>query len=305
MATFLFFPASLKQRPSSTRKGFTLIELLVVIAIISLLAAILFPVFARARENARRSSCQSNLRQIGLAILQYVQDNDEYTPKPYFHNGPNTWTNPYTWNSASFGEDSGTVNYKWMDAVYPYIKSEQVFVCPSAQRLGVGASSWLVVGVNNYKYRCGATGAGQGSGLYFGSYVINGAYYSHPGNAVDYIHGPLNTPISRIVKPAETILVADGNGGVWFGPADGNTADIIDTSWDPAVFRGPGSVFSINWDNNAQTVVERHLGFTNTLYCDGHVKARKLSEFSPTKDMLWRKFQPIAPIHTNLTVEDD
>lgn len=62
------------------RRGFTLIELLVVIAIIALLAAILFPVFARARENARRASCQSNLKQIGLSVVQYTQDYDETFP---------------------------------------------------------------------------------------------------------------------------------------------------------------------------------------------------------------------------------
>src|SRR5690242_71979 len=62
------------------RTGFTLIELLVVIAIIALLAAILFPVFGRARENARRSSCASNFKQVGLGLLQYIQDNDEYFP---------------------------------------------------------------------------------------------------------------------------------------------------------------------------------------------------------------------------------
>ncbi len=66
-------------------KGFTLIELLVVIAIIALLAAIIFPVFARARENARRSSCQSNLKQIGMGFLMYTQDSDEvYPPTVYF-----------------------------------------------------------------------------------------------------------------------------------------------------------------------------------------------------------------------------
>src|SRR5690349_4775228 len=70
----------ISDRCSALRSGFTLIELLVVIAIIALLAAILFPVFARARENARRASCQSNLKQIGLGIMQYTQDYDDRLP---------------------------------------------------------------------------------------------------------------------------------------------------------------------------------------------------------------------------------
>lgn len=90
------------------RKGFTLIELLVVIAIIAILAAILFPVFARARENARRASCSSNLKQIGLGIMQYTQDYDE--------------TYPVRDNAAS-----GT----WAQTIQPYVKSTQLFKCPS------------------------------------------------------------------------------------------------------------------------------------------------------------------------------
>ena len=89
-------------------KAFTLIELLVVIAIIAILAAILFPVFARARENARRTSCLSNLKQIGLATMQYLQDYDER----YMVVNHNT-------------------GYHWFDPLQPYIKSEQVFRCPS------------------------------------------------------------------------------------------------------------------------------------------------------------------------------
>lgn len=96
--------------------GFTLIELLVVIAIIAILAAILFPVFARARENARRASCQSNLKQIGLAFQQYTQDYDEHLP---LNRRPAT-TGQFT-----------TDYILWADGLQPYVKSLQVFVCPS------------------------------------------------------------------------------------------------------------------------------------------------------------------------------
>jgi len=94
-------------RTSTMKNAFTLIELLVVIAIIAILAAILFPVFARARENARRSSCQSNLKQIGLGIAQYTQDYDELMPQRVGVPG------------------------NWEVMLQPYLKSGQIFRCPS------------------------------------------------------------------------------------------------------------------------------------------------------------------------------
>ncbi len=104
---------------SNARKAFTLIELLVVIAIIAILAAILFPVFGRARENARRSSCQSNLKQIGLGFVQYAQDYDGWTP-----------------GTVVFGQTapgfSTTAGKSWPSAIYPYVKSTQIFSCPSS-----------------------------------------------------------------------------------------------------------------------------------------------------------------------------
>src|SRR6476620_7454406 len=101
-----------------TKSAFTLIELLVVIAIIAILAAILFPVFARARENARRASCQSNLKQVGLGLLQYSQDYDEKLVRCSYGTG--------------FGDGASQFDkWKWMDAVQPYVKSTQVFDCSS------------------------------------------------------------------------------------------------------------------------------------------------------------------------------
>jgi prepilin-type N-terminal cleavage/methylation domain-containing protein/prepilin-type processing-associated H-X9-DG protein len=99
----------------SRKIGFTLIELLVVIAIIAILAAILFPVFARARENARRASCMSNEKQIGIAVMQYLQDYDER----YMHQHENE------------GGSDPIPDYFWYQPLQPYIKSDQVFRCPS------------------------------------------------------------------------------------------------------------------------------------------------------------------------------
>src|SRR5687768_2024943 len=92
------------------KRGFTLIELLVVIAIIAILAAILFPVFARARESARASSCKSNLKQIALAFAQYTTDYDETYPKDNTH---------------------GASLAGWADAIQPYIKNLGIYQCPS------------------------------------------------------------------------------------------------------------------------------------------------------------------------------
>jgi len=104
------------------RKGFTLIELLVVIAIIAILAAILFPVFAKAREKARQSSCLSNTKQLALGVLQYSQDYDERFPAKWWyfiHVPPN---------------QTASSNYlTWAECILPYVKNDQVFQCPSRQ----------------------------------------------------------------------------------------------------------------------------------------------------------------------------
>lgn len=124
-----------------SRRAFTLIELLVVIAIISILAAILFPVFARARENARRSSCMSNMKQIGLGIIMYSQDFDgkllRYTAAP-----SETSASPLT-------------------QVLPYIKNGQIFRCPSANLPNTTAITATTVPANGTHYGLPAIGSGS------------------------------------------------------------------------------------------------------------------------------------------------
>jgi prepilin-type N-terminal cleavage/methylation domain-containing protein len=122
-----------QQSMPSRTKGFTLIELLVVMAIISLLAAMLFPVFARARENARRASCMSNVKQLALGLMMYSQDYDEKFPfVRYPQNGTKTWD----------------------DQIFPYIKSDQVFMCPSAyyKNTRAYAMNVWIAGWTNYPF---------------------------------------------------------------------------------------------------------------------------------------------------------
>jgi len=158
-------------------RAFTLIELLVVIAIIALLAAILFPVFARARENARRSSCGSNLRQIAMGVLQYAQDYDERMP-PFF--GVNEYVDS-TGNtleaSLSFGG--------FRPLVEPYMKSSQVFACPS--------DSGSALTPTPYYNR---------SDWNFSSYGFNG-FISTPGQGVAGKVLAAIDPVSRVVLVAE------------------------------------------------------------------------------------------------------
>lgn len=149
--------------PTRFRSGFTLIELLVVIAIIAILAGILFPVFSRARENARRTSCISNLKQMGLGIAMYRSDYDGINPRhricpdvpgdpvckganPTSPTGPNeVWWAPYD-NYSLTDATTLTANYH-EGFLMPYVKSTQIFKCPSAPQWQVGyAMSYISAG---------------------------------------------------------------------------------------------------------------------------------------------------------------
>ena len=228
-------------------KGFTLIELLVVIAIISILAAILFPVFARARENARRASCMSNMKQIGLGIMQYTQDNDEcYPPNwsgiPVAYNqdsaDPNAIdTDPSTPAgqfvvTANWGGSSG--HYRtWMDFINPYVKSVQVFECPSH------AGS---VTTPSYGYS-----DALGGFVYF-----HCLFDSTQPNSMAANWKPLS--LSAVTRPSEIIMITESD-------------------WTYSYSTSPGAIRSHAADMTNDQVTP-HLGGGNAVYADGHVKWR-------------------------------
>ena len=215
------FPHSTMKRFNYKNSAFTLIELLVVIAIIAILAAILFPVFARARENARRSSCQSNEKQISLGVLQYTQDYDERLP--YAIN-----------NGFALGQN----NRYWWHVVQPYVKSFQIFKCPSnADSRIVGATDpFTSVAVD-----------AQAFSAYCANYGIivtdNGNASANPSMA-----------LASIVSPAERI---------YFGDATG--VNIAASPWTVGTPNTPPG----NWDRVATTL---HLEGANYAFADGHVK---------------------------------
>jgi prepilin-type N-terminal cleavage/methylation domain-containing protein/prepilin-type processing-associated H-X9-DG protein len=163
--------------PDNVQFGFTLIELLVVIAIIAVLAAILFPVFAKAREKARQSGCSNNLKQIGLALSQYVQDYDEVVMKER--------ANGVTWRAV----------------LMPYVKAGDVFICPDAPVREIDSNSTRTAA-------CPAGCWGDGSPI---SYFANAI--PQTGTGAGYgAFTQNNTPVqlSQFQSTADTIAIVEG-----------------------------------------------------------------------------------------------
>lgn len=163
-------------KPISRNFAFTLIELLIVISIIALLAAILFPVFSRARENARRSTCQSNEKQLSLALIQYTQDYDERLP---------AWT---------------VVNFTgyWHELIQPYVNNYQIVRCPSA----IAAKGQALTNGNGNQPTYGMTG--------LGSSPTRNVMYAYNGMHLSYIKEPARTFL--LVETMSSSNYFNGNG---------------------------------------------------------------------------------------------
>ncbi len=234
------------------RRGFTLIELLVVIAIIAILAAILFPVFAKAREKARQASCQSNLKQIGLAFLMYMQDYDGRWP--YWHWGR---------HRGNINPTDGPQALQWYVRLDPYIKNTQIFACPS--RSDYGGCRWCYANPDDGRYQS-----------------------RYP--AFRYIHYGYNECFSvnccnkrkdaDLKYPAEILLVGDcfASLGGW----ENNNLRILYRyaaagTGHPCI--GCGGTVPSNMDDYAP-----HNGGSNICYADGHVKWIRWSQLKRVRD---------------------
>jgi len=267
-----------------TTRAFTLIELLVVIAIIAILAAILFPVFAQAREAARTASCGSNEKQLSLGILQYIQDYDEAMPQS---------TTDLEKNDPKYGKPDvpwtqlANIYVGWEKRIYPYVKNVQVFKCPSAPD-GDDKNGTAAQGGNN----------GWRSGMV--QYAVNMrvcGYWGNDGN------GGNTKPIkiASLAWPAATILLRDSTGGASGGAVgdersgwnyddghnrmlNGDNATGANGDWDDNVNVVQNDNIRTNlcnvgnkndavvWASSNPAALRRHKGGANYAFCDGHVK---------------------------------
>jgi prepilin-type N-terminal cleavage/methylation domain-containing protein/prepilin-type processing-associated H-X9-DG protein len=252
--------------------GFTLIELLVVIAIIAILASILFPVFGRARENARRSSCQSNLKQLGIAAMQYTQDYDEYFMPAWNSNGlPNgTPTGIYTSTKP------------WMELMHPYIKSPQVYVCASeADATGTSYPN------AQWRLRAGWPATMELPTHYTYSIYLGGGQGYATGAAAAF------KPITAMPSPSTVIMMTDGGAIPPWREATPRPASTPPEEWTQQIGTSKQAAYvllhpnsDIAFTNKSYGVpYVRHFNTTNVLWADGHVKAMRPAQIMGTTNI--------------------
>jgi prepilin-type N-terminal cleavage/methylation domain-containing protein/prepilin-type processing-associated H-X9-DG protein len=262
---------SRKRLPQRRRlAGFTLIELLVVIAIIAILAAILLPVFAQAREKARQASCQSNLKQLGTAVMMYVQDYDETYPPGM----DPCWT------------------FAWPSMIQPYVKNIDVFSCPSGHTgTGWPSKPWRGVPID---YAANGLIGQSADGSHFEP-AGPMALMQPAGVACGWMPGaPGSMTLSEVNRAAETILITEKhcdevNKGPAWAWAPGNTSNFIGSVFDnDFYFSAAGAIpdgtraASNDYDQGPNgAVTAKHNQQADIVFCDGHVKAMRPAQTNP------------------------
>jgi len=243
----------------SSNRAFTLIELLVVIAIIAILAAILFPAFARARENARRASCQSNMKQLGLGLMQYTQDYDEKTPSGQ--------QSPFGANFNTFFAGIG-----WGAQLYPYVKSQQVYKCASDTTQNINVVSYSLN--NNISYN-GNNEIGVNVSK-FNATALTVMLCEVQGISVN-----VTTVGESNSSTGNGSLLCENNQNFNRGSAAYATG-YLGSLGAATGAGGPGGPVAPNTGNTG--VAGRHLEGSNYAFMDGHVKWLKGSKVSPGSD---------------------
>jgi len=251
------------------RKAFTLIELLVVIAIIAILAAILFPVFAKAREKARQATCASNLKQIGLALVQYTQDYDDV--------------------HVAYFSQFGGVNWTWEYTIQPYIKTTNVFICPTNAGNGPFSTNpdWIQgASANGVRLTTDYIGNQNGEGQAWNfAYHQQGCGTFGGGGALKSEGWSLDTPpnprpMSQLLSPSSTIDVAEGSG---FGNGSGGSPCGVEFQADDNTAPQTGCTTQ----GFTHTLFAGHTGATNYLFADGHVKSLQPAQTIGNNVNMW------------------
>ena len=268
--------------PSSARRAFTLIELLVVIAIIAILAAILFPVFAQAREKARQTSCLSNLKQLGLGFMMYASDNDGNFPAPITNLGSGKGAIPPTWVT---GDPKAIAGASFTDSggIFPYIKqrgnggTSNVYACAdavhgNAAQSGVAPSYSSPPGQNYMMNQYLQPGWG---GLYNPT-PNNSNKIAKGADDANGNYAPFNPDFSA--EPAACILLFEGAQE----NAPGTSFDGSVNRYGTPFFQGfPGTCQSYVNDVKGNVPclqpADYHSDFSDFLFLDGHAKSLRPS----------------------------
>jgi len=249
------------------KKGFTLIELLVVIAIIAILAAILFPVFAQAREKARQTQCLSNCKQLGTGLQLYVDDYDETLP--FFYNSAiSRWDGSkipdniktsypgYPLTELGFKLQEGENCWTWADCIFPYVKNLNLYVCPS----GGAVNGNYVKKKIGYGYNICLSFIAHGSGFGMDANNSNCKVYS----------------ISQLKYPSELVFIGDN----WQYSQSSDSK-----AWCHGyICSKTASDYEYNNNKTEYDPVNRHNGGANYTFCDGHAKYYKKGQ-GPAEDL--------------------